>query len=207
MPALIDGKSGAIKRKRLDSKQKPIKRARSESSEEDSEEDGQARILMLENEVFESKKHYNNISSLIKLVRSEDDDSEDSIVAAIALCRIFTRLMASGDLTKNPDTSEKDSVVILWLRERYAEYKTALLELLFQEGLASTAFTLAMRMLKSEGTHLRNKQEYSFPTGFLSNIVEALISPEAQESIRQEFSEKYVEENDDVRFYTFNAIE
>ena len=115
--------------------------------------------------------------------------------------------MVSGDLAKKQGSTEKDAVVIKWLKERYSEYKTALLVLLGEEGLESTALTLCMRLLKTEGEHLRNGQEYNFPTTFLTEIVQVLLKPESGETVRAEFSEKYVEEYDDIRFYTFKAIE
>jgi len=200
MPAVLDAKATASKRKRSNVEKRPSKRVRSESDDEDA----QAEILLLENEIFESKKHYNNIAKLIKILK--DVDSEGSIVAAISLCRIFTRLMASGDLVKNKSTSEKEAVVIQWLRERYSEYKQALLVLLQQDGAGSTVLTLAMRTLKSEGTHLLNGQDYCFPAVFLADILRALLRAQIDPAVRQEFSEKYVEENDDIRFYTYESL-
>lgn len=200
MPALIDTKATTTKRKRSNVEKRPLKRVRSESDEDDT----QAEILLLENEVFESKKHYNNIAKLVKILKNIK--SEDSIVAAISLCRIFARLMASGDLVRNKSSSEKEVVVIQWLRERFSEYKQALLVLLQQDGAGSTILTLAMRTLKSEGTHLLNGQEYNFPNVFLADILRALLRSQTDSSIRNEFSEKYVEENDDIRFYTYESI-
>jgi U3 small nucleolar RNA-associated protein 19 len=203
MPARVEGSGGAVKRKRVESRDKPSKRARSESSEEDV----QARILLLETQIFESKKNYNNISTLIKLLRNEDGDPDVSLVASIALCRIFSCLMASGDFIKAQSTTEKESVVALWLRERYSEYKVALLQLLNLEALGSTALTLCMWMLKSEGTHLRNGQEYNFPSTFLRDILQILFGPGCGDAMRREFNEKYLEEYDDIRFFTFTAVE
>lgn len=173
MPGRVEGPGGAVKRKRVESRDKPSKRSRSESSEEDV----QARVLLLETQIFESKKNYNNISTLIKLSRNEDEDPDVSLVASIALCRIFSRLMATGDFIKAQSTTEKESVVALWLRERYSEYRVVLLQLLNREASGSTALTLCLRMLKSEGTHLRNGQEYSFPSTFFKDILQSLLSP------------------------------
>jgi len=66
---------------------------------------------------------------------------------------------------------------------------------------------ICMTLLEKEGNHFRNGQEYAFPAAFLTDIVEVLLRPGTDEDARKEFSEKYVEENDDVRFYTFEAIE
>src|SRR5277367_3303068 len=174
MPGRVEGLGGAVKRKRVESRDKLSKRSRSESSEEDV----QARILLLETQIFESKKNYNNISTLIKLSRNEDEDPDVSLVVSITLCRVFSRLMASGDFIKAQSTTEKESVVALWLRERYSEYKVVLLQLLNREASGSTALTLCMRMLKSEGTDLRNGQEYSFPNTFLRDILRNLLGPD-----------------------------
>ncbi len=203
MPSTIDDSGKSAKRKRKTSETKPLKRARSESSEEDA----QAQILLLETEIFESKKNYNNITVLIKLLRDDDGDADNSIIAAISLCRVFTRLLVSGEMTKTESTTEKAAVVSKWLRERYSEYKTTILALLGEEGISSTILTLCMRLLKTEGQHLHNSKEYIFPTGSLTDIIRVLLKPGSDESTRKEFSEKYVEENDDVRFYTLEAIE
>lgn len=203
MPSMIDNLGRSAKRKRKTPETKPSKRARSESSEEDV----QAQILLLETEIFESKKNYNNVTALIKLLRDGDEDVDNSVVAAISLCRVFTRLMVSGEMAKREGTTEKEAVVVKWLRERYSEYKAEILALLGEEGVSSTALTLCMRLLKTEGQYLHNSKEYNFPTQFLTDIVRMLLKPGSDGNIRKEFSEKYVEENDDVRFYTLEAIE
>jgi U3 small nucleolar RNA-associated protein 19 len=206
MPGLIGDSSSSSntssKRKRPASDQKPAKRARSESSEEDV----QAQILLLENEIFESKKNYNNIGKLIKLFQHEDEDVDNSMLAAISLCRVFARLMSSGDMAKKSGSTEKDIVVIQWLRKRYSEYKSSLLLLFREEGVESTALTLCMRLLKAEGQYLRNGHDYHFPASFLTEIIQALLGLDGGEAVRKEFSAKYVEEYDDVRFYTFKSI-
>lgn len=203
MPGKVDGPQRAVKRKREESNYNPSKRSRSESSEEDA----QARILLLETQIFESKKNYNNISTLIKLSQNGDKESTICLVASIALCRVFSRLMASGDFTKKPSTTEKESVVALWLHERYSEYKAILLQLLNSEASGSTALTLCMRMLKSEGAHLHNGQDYCFPTLFLRSILRTIFNPNCGDAVRREFCERYLKEYDDVRFHTFMAVE
>jgi U3 small nucleolar RNA-associated protein 19 len=201
MPGAVGDTSHSAKRKRVSSDEKSSKLARSESSDEDD----QAQILLLESEIFESRKNYNNVAKLIKILNTKDGD--DSVVAAISLCRVFMRFMISGELEKKKGSTEKDLVVIKWLGERYSEYKTALLTLLGEESIGNTALELCMRLLRTEGERLRNGQDYNFPTVFLTQIVQVLLKPETKENARKEFSEKFVEEYDDIRFYTFEAIE
>jgi U3 small nucleolar RNA-associated protein 19 len=191
-----------LKRKRSKTGEKPKKRARSESGSDD--EHQQANILLLENEILESKKNYNNITVLLELSQNTQD-AESALVATVSLCRVFLRLLASGNLTRNAGQSEKEVVVVQWLKSRLSDYKEVVLTALVQEDTASTALTLAMRILKAEGQHLSSKEDYTFPKVYLKEIVSVLVH-DGSEDLRQEFCEKFVGEFCDVRFYTFKAL-
>lgn len=210
MPGIVNNTGHSTKRKRVSENKRPSKRARSEdgSSSDASESDQpKEQILLLENEIFESKKNYNNIAKLIAILRDDNEDPENSVVAAISLCRVFTRLMVQGDLVKTKHSTEKDVVVIRWLKERYTEYKISILEFLGEDGVDTTALNLCMRLLKTESQHLQNGQDYNFPSTFLTEIVQVLLDSESEGAARKEFGEKYAEDNDDIRFYTFEALE
>jgi U3 small nucleolar RNA-associated protein 19 len=64
-----------------------------------------------------------------------------------------------------------------------------------------------MRLLQTEGQHLHNNYEYNFPAAFLAEIIHGVVIPGSDGSVRLEFSEKFVEEYDDIRFYTLEALE
>lgn len=207
MALKADKQSTAMKRKSNIADKRPTKRARSESSDEDDADDhDQTQILLLENEIFQSKKNYNNIALLIKILRDDGEDVDNSVIAAISLCRVFIRLIVSREMSKKQGGSEKDIVVLNWLRDRYAEYKDALLELLGEEGIAPTSFTLCMKLLKTEGQHMRSGQD-NFPAAFLTDMVRVMLRDNGEESVRKDFSTNFVEEYDDIRFYTLQAIE
>lgn len=209
MPAALSGPGQPGKRKRTSSEKRPSKRARSESSEsseEEEEEDGQAHILLLAEEIFESRKNYNNITKLIQILKEDGDEADSAVLAAVSLCRVFTRLMVSGDMALKKGATEKDTVVVKWLKDRYLEYKSGLLLLLGEEGVSSTALDICMRLLKTEGQYLRGL-EYKFPTVLLADMVRVLLNPESDDRTRKEFSVKFVEEYDDIRFYTLEALE
>lgn len=204
MPAAIK-KDDGLKRKRKELKEDVKKRARTESSSGD-EEDTESKILLLETQILESKKNYNNIVELIGISRSIDDEGELAVLAAVALCRVFIRLLAAGSITYRRGVSEKEAVVVQWLKDRLSEYKKILVSLLAREELASTALTLAMKVLKSEGEQLNsNKDFYVFPKEFLEEIVRAIFESRNY-AAGKEFVEKYVDEYDDVRFFTHQAI-
>ncbi|KAI1386209.1 CBF-domain-containing protein [Hypoxylon trugodes] len=199
MPGTVGNDS--LKRKRSKTAEKATKRAKAES---DDEHDPQAEILLLENAILESKKNYNNITTLLELMRKDSDD-ESTQLALVSLCRVFLRLLASGNLARRDGQSEKDIVVVQWLKAKLSDYKQIIVSELGQEDSAPTALTLAMRVLQAEGKYSNEKDEYNFPKGFLKEVVEALIQSES-EDVRQEFCEKFLGEYADVRFYTFKAL-
>lgn len=212
MPGAVKEKK-SLKRKQSNVSEKANKRAKAESDSED-DNNSQADILRLENEILESKKNYNNITTLLKLAQNDgdndddgkDDDDDTARFAMVALCRVFLRLLASGNLTRKIGQSDKDGVVVQWLRKRLHDYKQLVLSALRRDDTAITALTLAMRILQAEGQHMNGKDEYNFPTIFMREIVAALIQ-DGLEDARAEFCVKFLDGNADIRFYTFKALQ
>lgn len=225
MPSAVGvptGRRGAeektSKRKRPNTTEPPKKRARSESTSSDNGQDGdgddaddgddpQAKILLLETAILESKRNYNNITTLLHIVRDQDNDEDKALLATVALCRVFIRLLAAGSLHRKKNLAEKDVILVHWLRDRLAEYHEVLLSFLTNDDHALTALTLSMRLLKAHGQYpYRDADEHSFPKALLRDIVAALCRPGADQ-VRREFVEKFVDEYDDIRLYTFKAIQ
>lgn len=192
------------KRKRASDGEKPQKKRRSSSSEDEGE-DPSAKILMMEQGILESRKNYNNISVLLRTMAAFESNGEESMLAAVALCRVFVRLLAQGSLTLRNGLSERDAVVVRWLKEQFGVYKNTLLSFLESDDLAATALTLSMRALKAEGEQTHEKKDYTFPTTFLQEIVSTILKA-GDEDLRRTYIEEYAEQFDDVRYYTFTSV-
>ncbi|KAG5978999.1 hypothetical protein E4U55_005680 [Claviceps digitariae] len=190
------------KRKRASTDDKPAKRRRSSSAASD---DPNAKILLLEQGILESRKNYNDITVLLTTAGQYATGEPESMLATVALCRVFMRLLAQGSLIAKKTLSEKDLVVVSWLKEQLSQYKAILLRLLGEEELAVTALTLSMRLLKAEGQFLYDKEEYSFPTAFMESIVRAILVSD-NEDVRRAFIEEFAEQYDDIRFFTFKSV-
>ncbi|KAK1833794.1 CBF/Mak21 family-domain-containing protein [Podospora conica] len=191
----------ASKRKRPENGLESKKRRKSGGGQDDAE----AQIAKLESEILESKKHYNNLATLINLSEKLDDNITTALAAAEALCRSFIRLLAQGNLVKKRDASEKDATVTTWLRERLAEYQAALCSMLYREESAIGALILAMALLKAEAQHLDDREEWTFPRSFFVSIVAAVIQSPVDQ-LRDEFMKKFVDPYDDIRYYTLQGI-
>ncbi|RBR23623.1 uncharacterized protein FIESC28_03552 [Fusarium coffeatum] len=192
------------KRKRSSIQEEPTKRRRSSVSSDESE-DPNAKILLMEKGILESRKNYNDIAVLLGTANGFKNGDAESMLATVALCRIFLRLLAQGSMTSKKTLSDKDKTVVNWLKKQFEEFKKTLLAMLEDEELAPTALTLSMRTLKGEGESLYNREDYTFPRAFLLEIVSSLLESDNEE-VMKTYVEEFVEEYDDLRFYTFDVV-
>ncbi|KAL1841201.1 hypothetical protein VTJ49DRAFT_7322 [Mycothermus thermophilus] len=162
-------------------------------------------IPRLEAEIQESRKHYNNIATLVDLAQKLDEDPKVAFAACEALCRTFLRLLPAGALIKRKDASEKDTTVTNWLRDRLVDYRGALVALLSNKKLAINALTLAMAMVKAEARHLTDRPEPVFPRHFFADIIAAILESPV-DTLRDYFTTNFIRGYDDMRFYTFEAV-
>ena len=208
MPGTKVATASGVKRKRDPAKAerreaKSKKRQKSPTSEHG--EDVQAEILQLEAQILESRRHYNNIATLVQLSK-KSDDHDAPVLAAVALCRVFSRLLAAGDMVKSKGMGEAEATVVVWLKERYREFLDVLLQsFLRSENPAkqSVALTLLMRLVKEES---KATKDYNLKNGPLSRLIEALLFLPTDDVTREEFADKYFKQFDDVRFHTFKTI-
>jgi len=188
------------------SDRKPSKvKARRKSLDTDAS-DGQATILQLEAQIVESRRHYNNIVALIQTARGQDVEEDVQILAAVSLCRVFSRLLSAGDMVRSKGMAESEVVIVQWLKERYNEYTALLLAsyLRSESGAKqSTGLTLLMRLIKSES---RAQKDYNWKNGLPNTLVGVLLALPDGDAVREEFGEKYFKPFDDVRYHTFQSI-
>jgi len=171
------------------------------STVKDDTEDIQARILLMEAQILESKKHYNNISTLLKLC---EDDSD--ITAAVALCRVFCRLIAAERMVKHHGMPESELEAADWLKTALKQYIAHLCRSFTVDEFSSTALTLLMRLVKEETRQEGKRGEQAWRTGIFASVVRALVDQDVPDVVRDEFVEKYLEEHDDVRYFTFYHV-
>ncbi|CAI6286308.1 unnamed protein product [Periconia digitata] len=216
MPGATSPPVAGVKRKRVvdksdrrSSKSKSKSRRQPSSgggeSDDDGSDDPQTEVLRLEAEVLESRKNYNNIAKLLQLAKDDDSEDEIAILAAVALCRIFTRLVVSGDMNKSKGMAQPEVLVVSWLRERYREYKDGLIAHFLNcknVRKQATGLTLLMRSVKEES----KQSNYSWKHTVLKQIIEAVLVSK-EEGLRDEFAEKYFGKFDDIRYYTFKTIQ
>ncbi|KAF2831312.1 CBF-domain-containing protein [Ophiobolus disseminans] len=208
MPGKTTASHAGVKRKRDPSKpeRRESKSKSRRKSPSDHGDDPQAEILQLEAQILESRRHYNNIATLLQLARQPDAENEAPILAVVALCRVFSRLLATGDMVKSKGMGEAEATIAMWLKERYKEFVDVLLNDFLQSDhppKQSVALTLLMRLVKEES---KTQKDYNLKNGPLSRLVEVLLLLPADDPNRDEFADKYFKQFDDIRFHTLHAI-
>lgn len=93
--------------------------------------DRSAKVQHLEEQISASRKYYNNIATLISMLWvGYSEPKEPDLTVALSLCRVFCRLIASGNLADSNRAAENEKIIVAWLKERYQEYQKALLLIL-----------------------------------------------------------------------------
>lgn len=211
MPGLLLDGSNGIKRKRKGAQEAMVLgvKARKTANIPSDGTNFQERILLLE-EQLQSREHYNNLSALQTLADDVNKRPKKAAFAAVALCRVWCRLIATEELAKRKEDSEQDAQVKTWLKQMLRQYVDSQLAGIGSPDATreSTALTLLMRIVKAETLqeNRRGEQAWRTETALFYRLVVALMEQSDAEGARQEFIEKYVEECDDVRFYAMLAI-
>lgn len=195
MPGLVAATTAGKKRKRADIEEIP---------------DSASAILLLEQQILESRKNYNRIITLLDFAKDQNSQHDDtsSVLALVALCRVFCKLIVLGNLSKSRQTPENETAIVQWLNERYADVKDALLTILSGDDISRqiTALTLLMRLVKADAESSKSSEESTWRNGTFTKVVERLIQSETTADVREEFTQSYVEEFSDVRYYTFARL-
>lgn len=137
MPALAD-RASSKKRKNVKegSTSSSKRRAVEEADADAGADETMSKIAELEIQISESRKHYNNIATLLSMLGVEENAKNPNLAVAVSLCRVFSRLMAGGNMTEASRVVENEKIIVAWLKERCQEYQKALVAIM-REGNAS----------------------------------------------------------------------
>ncbi|GAM90915.1 hypothetical protein ANO11243_089620 [Dothideomycetidae sp. 11243] len=206
MPGLVDT-GGAKKRKREDNGTTKRRVAKKQESS-DGESSNQDQILELESKITETGEYCTGIQRILRIFESKPQATEQRLAAAVASCRIFYRLIAGEQLIKRKSMTVEDREEIDQLRQLLTRYIDGLCKLLADTDghVQSTSLTLLMRIIKAEVSQQEARSTQAWKSGAFHSLVRALLTEETARDSLQEFVETFVEENDDVRFYTFVSV-
>ncbi|KAJ5766204.1 uncharacterized protein N7511_003820 [Penicillium nucicola] len=203
MPAPTDSSS----KKRKSGKNASAPSSKRRAVAEDTFAERLSTIQELENQIAESRKHYNNIATLISMLNVEKSAEKPDLAVAVSLCRVFSRLIAAGNLTESTRAAENEKIIVAWLKERLNEYQSALFAIMREaDGTCQiTALTLSMRLVKERIAHIPGAESTVWSTGF-KDILQAVVEARNGQDLQSEYVNKFMKEYDEVRYYTFTQM-
>ncbi|OBZ89436.1 hypothetical protein A0J61_02522 [Choanephora cucurbitarum] len=182
----------------------PAKRKRGNDSATESFKEARQKIRTLESSLSD-KSNLNNIVEIFKYAKNPNPQTAHAAIHSLG--RVFTALLASGDLRKPKHVDENSAKfkVFTWLREQYLDYLKYVRSLLSSDepGLQLPALNILLANIKSESESVMNNNgSYHFANAVYGPIVKAIItSTNFNEHIRKELVEKYLNVYDDLRHY------
>ena len=160
-------------------------------------------IQELEQEVQESRKHYNNITILQSLAYSKKSIRVSSSDARLALCRVFCRLIAEGSMSPANHASPSEKTISEWLNSRYKTLTQCLVKEMVMEDSEDgiVCLNLLMQLVKHEVAGLGTS---SWTEGLFSAVLRSLTRRRTSNNVAilNHFVEAYVQKYHDVRYYT-----
>ena len=165
-------------------------------------------VSILEDHILKSRQYYNNISTLIEYTRQSGESQNRNREAVIALCRIFSRLMARGSMTASQHVDENESMITEWLRRKYQEYCDNLLDSLANgtHEEQSASLIILMQLFKEEALGQKPDEESTWKKGTFISIVRAVVNSATGNGTREAFVDSYVKRFSDIKVYTFQAL-
>jgi U3 small nucleolar RNA-associated protein 19 len=171
-----------------------------ESSRQDEE------IQRLESKATLSPKYYNNIATVLSIIRDAGTNYRPDGGATLALCRIFTRLFVSGQFRNTKTHTQEEFLVQKWLEEKYSEFIAFLLEALDRRSLidSNLAMTILMKLIQCEvccqGHHM-------WATGLFSHVFRTIFKQPSQlDAAKGIFINEYFLKYDDVRLNSLQLL-
>ena len=186
------------------------KRSNKKSAKVLLDHDDGSKILLLESKILESRRNYNDITELVGYLQGDDDEVQ--VLAAIALCRVFCRLLAAGALTVTNEPSEGPSesnrTISQWLLERLKETYKHLFGILKEEDPAkqTTVLTIMMQLLKEQAKHYHRSNHEGWSRSGFHTLIETLIAEDTPITAAEGFGEMFAARYDDIRYYTFSRL-
>ena len=170
--------------------------------------DTRTKIRALEKCILNSRRHYNKISILLGYARDQKAKCHEDILAAVALGRIYTQFLASGNMSAPVGAPRNETMVVKWLMQQYEDYKMELLRLTTSPypDKSLTALTIIMQLIREDASRRKITDEAPWRNGLFPQLLKLLVSATNGADAREKFIDEYLKIYDDVRYFSFSIL-
>lgn len=159
------------------------------------------KIEDLEAQILDSQKNYNKINELLEYTK-ETVSAEIQRKARLALCTIFSQLLAEEKIVLDGPISKQGNVIDRWLVKKYEQYYEGLLLGLSQEGDLTSR--LLMQLVKQEVSSATSNQIWT--TGLYPKILKSFLEEHGEGLLFEDFAAEHILPHKDTRMHACRNI-
>ncbi len=166
-------------------------------------EDSSFDVEQLEKRIAKDpSKNHNDVETLIRMLDPANPDAKISLRAGIALCKVFSRLIASGHLKHNNHSNEQSHELSAWYIEKYGNYRVSLAKLLRSVSAPQRLplVHLCWRVLEQDAEFLGKSVWVS--DSMFKPLLSAVVEIPGGTDVRETYVEAYMNQCHDCCYYS-----
>lgn len=164
-------------------------------------------IEQLEKRIAEDAlKSHKDIEKLITMINPDNLNAKTNLKAAVSLCKVFSRLAASGSLSKNDRGTQQNQEMTARFTQQYGIYRRALLDLLRSTSSSQrlSIVHLCWRVLEVDAELLGNSVWVS--DSKFRPLLSAVIELPGGADIREAYVGEYMNQCHDCCYYSLEYL-
>jgi hypothetical protein len=164
-------------------------------------------IEQLERRIAEDPlKNHKDIEKLITMINPDNPNAKTNLKAAVSLCKVFSRLAASGSLSKNDRGTQQNQEMTARFTQQYGIYRRALLDLLRSTSSSQrlSIVHLCWRALEVDAELLGNSVWVS--DSIFRPLLSAVIELPGGADTREAYAGEYMNRCHDCCYYSLEYL-
>ena len=147
-------------------------------------------------------KNYKDVQTLIQMLDPANPDAKINLKAGVALCKVFARLVVSGNLRKDEHGSTQSQELSKWYLQQYGRYRTILAHLLRSVSAVQRLpiVHLCWRVLEQDAELLGNSIWVS--DSMFKPLLSAVVEVPGGTDVRQAYVEEYMNQCHDCCYHS-----
>lgn len=147
-------------------------------------------------------KYYTNVEKLLQMIDLDDANAKENLVTAVTLCKVFSRLIASGHLDQGEDGSQQKRDLSEFCMRQYNNYKTTVVKLLrFASSSQGLPFLHLCWKIFEQDVEVWKSSVWESNSLF-SSLLSALAEIPDSNEIRKTFVGEYMSQCHDCCYYS-----
>ncbi|KAF7506620.1 hypothetical protein GJ744_011552 [Endocarpon pusillum] len=146
--------------------------------------------------------NHNDVETLLQMLDLANPDAKLNLRTGIALCKVFSRLIASGHLNKDNHGNNQSQELSAWYVEQYRKYRTTLARLLRSVSAAQRLplVHLCWKVLEQDAEFLGNKVWVS--ESMFKPFLSAVVDIPGGTDVRETYVDEYMNQCHDCCYHS-----